>query len=141
MAVLGPEKVIRAQANIAGPMCNAEKMETSDFKTICDGMQWNTVTQIHFFLYWTFSKFRIGTLNNRQLNQKLSGTLSNLKFYQSKTLQNDSEHWKKSSVLDLTIGLADNPEILSAGGWIVTKTDKKQSDRSASCQLNHKKKI
>lgn len=48
---------------------------------------------------------------------------------------------KKSSVLDLTIGLADNPEILSAEGWIVTKTDKKQSDHSASCQLNHKKKI
>lgn len=50
------------------------------------------MTQIHFLVYWTFSNFRVGTLNNRQLNQKLSGTLSNLEFYQSKTLQTDSEH-------------------------------------------------
>lgn len=92
MAVLGPEKVIRAQANTVGPLCNAEKMETSDFKTICDGMQWNTVTQIHFFFTRLFQISGVGTLNNRQLNQKLSGTLSNLKFYQSKILQNDSEH-------------------------------------------------
>lgn len=58
IAVLGSEKVIRPQANIVGPMCHAEKISTSDFKTICYGMQWNTVTQIHFcFFVLDFFKF------------------------------------------------------------------------------------